>query len=699
MMVSYQQENELAVITINNPPVNALSHGVRQGVFDAIAKAQADDSKAIVLLCEGRTFVAGADISEFGKPMQEPSLAQVNAALESSPKPVIAAIHGTALGGGFELALSCHYRCAVESAAVGLPEVNLGLLPGAGGTQRVPRLIGLKAALDMITSGQKIGAVKATELGLIDRVLDGELKPAAMAYARELLANGAPLRRIRDMSVPADGLNEQALENYRQQLNKRKRGQEAPQKIVDCISAAADKTFDEGLAFERERFAECIASEQSAALRHIFFAERSAAKIQGIGKAVQPRAISKVGIIGAGTMGGGIAMVFANAGIPVTLLDLNEEGLERGLALIAKNYGITVSKGKLSEQEAAARQARISGSTDYESLADADLVIEAVFESMDVKRQVFSKLDEVCKPGAILATNTSYLDVNDIAATTSRPQDVIGLHFFSPANVMRLLEVVRADKTADDVLATAMALGKRIGKVAVLAGVCYGFIGNRMLRQYGREAQLCMIEGASPEQIDGVLTRFGMAMGPLAVGDLAGLDIGYKARESLTEEQKGDPRTYCIADALVEQGRLGQKTGAGYYRYDPQTRARASDPEVLKIIKEQAAKHGVHQRKLSDEEILDRHLLALINEGFRILEEGIAQRSSDIDVVYVYGYGFPSYRGGPMFHAAQRGLKNVYESIMKLQEQTGEAHWSPAPLLAQLVSEGKSLQDWESSKN
>lgn len=698
MTVTYHREQEIGIITIDNRPVNALSHAVRQGLNDALAQAQNDDSEAVLLLCAGRTFVAGADITEFGKPVQSPSLQQVNETLESLDKPLIAAIHGTALGGGFELALCCHYRCASSSAAVGLPEVNLGLLPGAGGTQRVPRLIGPKAALDMITGGRRITAADAAGLGLIDRVLEGELKPAAIAYARELIAGGAPLRRIRNLSVPAPGFDQNAFDEYRKQLGKRKRGQEAPQKIVDCIEAATRLTFDEGLAFERERFTECVASEQSAALRHIFFAERTAPKIRGLDTAVQPRPINRVGIIGAGTMGGGIAMVFANAGIPVTLLELNDEGLQRGLALIDKNYGITVGKGKLSEQEAAARQARISGSTDYQSLSDADLVIEAVFESMDVKRQVFSKLDEVCKPGAILATNTSYLDVNEIAATTTRPEDVVGMHFFSPANVMRLLEVVRADKTADDVLATAMALGKRIGKVPVLAGVCYGFIGNRMLRQYGREAQLCMIEGAAPEQIDRVLTSFGMAMGPLAVGDLAGLDIGYKARQALTAEQKGDPRTYCIADALVEQDRLGQKTGAGYYRYDPQTRARTPDPEVLEIIQAQAAQHGVQQRELSDGEILDRHLLALINEGFRILEEGIAQRASDIDVVYVCGYGFPSYRGGPMFHASQRGLKNVYDSILKLQKQTGEAHWAPAPLLEQLVSEGRSLSDWESDR-
>ncbi|MFV8572302.1 3-hydroxyacyl-CoA dehydrogenase NAD-binding domain-containing protein [Marinobacter sp. SBS5] len=699
MLVSYHRIDELGVITINNPPVNALSHGVRQGIFDAVAQAQDDDSKAVVILCEGRTFVAGADISEFGKPIQEPSLPQVNAAIESSAKPVISAIHGNALGGGFELTLSCHYRCAVPSAFVGLPEVTLGLLPGAGGTQRVPRLIGVKPALDMMTSGQKISADNALAMGLIDRVLDGSLPEAAFAFARDCIVDGSPLRRIRDDQIPPDSFSSQDFEAYRNMLKKRKRGQEAPQSIVDCVEAAMTKPFDEGLAYERSRFVERSQSEQSAALRHVFFAERQAPKVSGLDKTVSPRAIKRVGIIGAGTMGGGIAMAFANAGIPVTLLELNQEGLDRGLALVARNYGITVSKGKLSQEEAEARQALINGSTDYQALAAVDLAIEAVFESMDVKKQVFSRLDEVCKPGAILASNTSYLDINEIAAFTSRPQDVVGLHFFSPANVMRLLEVVRTDQTAADVIATAMALGKRISKVPVLAGVCYGFIGNRMLRQYAREAQLCMIEGAEPEQIDGALTGFGMAMGPLAVGDLAGLDIGYKARQALTDDQKGDPRSYCIADALVEMGRLGQKTGAGYYKYDPETRARSSDPEVLAVIEAQARKHGVVRRSFTDEEILDRHLLALVNEGFRILEEGIAQRPSDIDVVYLCGYGFPSYRGGPMFYAARRGLKEVYERLLALQKQTGEAHWAPALLLETLVLNGQSLDDWATTKN
>jgi 3-hydroxyacyl-CoA dehydrogenase len=698
MLVTYELVGDFGVITINNPPVNALSQKVREGVMSAITNAQTDNSKAIVLICEGRTFVAGADIKEFGKPPMAPSLPEVNEAIESSAKPVIAALHGTALGGGFELALSCHYRCALNTAAVGLPEVNLGILPGAGGTQRLPRLVGVETALDVITSGKRVAAPKALELGMIDRVVEEPLQDSALAYAQSLLEEGAPLRRVRDLEVPAAESDADVFEVWRKNMAKRRRGQVAPQKIVDCVEAAVSKPFEDGLQFERASFVECVGSDQAAAMRHMFFAERKAAVVEDLNENAKAKPINRVGIIGAGTMGGGIAMTFANAGIPVTLLELNQEALDRGLAMISKNYGITVSKGKMSQEAADKRQALITGSTSYDSLADVDLVIEAVFESMDVKRQVFGELDRVCKPGAILASNTSYLDVNEIAACTSRPQDVVGLHFFSPANVMRLLEVVRADATSEDVIATSMALGKKIGKVPVLARVCYGFIGNRMLRPYAREAQLSMIEGASPEQIDGVLTRFGMAMGPLAVGDLAGLDIGYKARQALTPQQKGDPRSYCIADALVEMGRLGQKSGAGYYRYDPETRARSSDPEVLEVIEAQARAHGVQRRTMTDQEILDRHLMALINEGFHILGEGIAQRPSDIDVVYVNGYGFPVFRGGPMFTASQMGLREVYDCICALRDKTGADYWQPAPLLEQLALEGKTLDSWSANK-
>nr|WP_240946352.1 3-hydroxyacyl-CoA dehydrogenase NAD-binding domain-containing protein [Pseudomaricurvus alkylphenolicus] len=643
--------DNIGVIRLNYPPVNALSHALRVGVIEAVQQAQDDASEILVLMCEGRTFIAGADIREFGKPAQDPSLPDMLEQLENSGKPIVAAIHGTALGGGFETALACHYRCAVKSAKVGLPEVNLGLLPGAGGTQRTPRLAGAEAALDMITSGSPVSAEKALALNLVDRVVEGDLQEAAIGYARELLEQNAPARRVRDLS--AESAEPELFDRYRKQLAKRKRGQIAPQHIVRCVEAAVTLPMDEGLALERKLFLECKASPQSAAMRHMFFAEREAAKVEGLAKDTPTRDINKVAIIGGGTMGGGIAMNFANVGIPVTLVEISDEAIERGLGIIDKNYSITVSKGKLNEDQKQQRMALIQGTTNYADLADMDLVIEAVFENPDLKKEIFKKLDASCKPGAILASNTSYQDIDQIAAATSRPQDVLGMHFFSPANVMKLLEIVRGEHSADDVIQTAMKLAKTIGKVPVLSGNCYGFIGNRMLKPYGSEAQLCLLEGATPAQLDAAMQNFGMAMGPLAVGDLAGLDIGYKAREALTEEQKGDPKTFCIPDALVEMGRLGQKSGAGYYRYDPETRARQPDPEVDELIAAKAAEFGIERRELSDDEIVERLTSALAREGEKILEEGIAQRRSDIDVVYAFGYGFPVYRGGPMFYAQQ----------------------------------------------
>lgn len=694
MTVSYELVDEIGVITIDNPPVNALSQIVREGVKKAVTAAQSDSSKAVLILCVGRTFIAGADISEFGKLPKEPSLPSVLSAIESSEKPVIAALHGSALGGGFELALACHYRCAIPSAQVGLPEVKLGLLPGAGGTQRVPRLVGVEAALDLITSGAPVAAEKAQQQGLIDKVLEGDLREAALDYAKLLVGNGTQPRRIRDISIDPTSTPEGIFAFYRAKLKKRARGQLAPQHIVSCIEAAVKHSFDEGLQTERDLFIECRESEQSASLRHMFFAERNASKLEGLPKDTAQREIRSVAVIGGGTMGGGIAMCFANVGIPVKLLEISDEGLQRGLQLIVKNYGVSVKRGKLTESDAAVRQGLISGTTLYSDLADCDLVIEAVFENLEVKKEVFTKLDGVCKPKAILATNTSYLDVNAIAAVTSHPENVIGLHFFSPANVMKLLEIIRADKTSDEVLATSMSIAKKIQKVPVLSRVCFGFIGNRMLRQYTRETQLCLIEGSSPEQIDRVMVDWGMAMGPLAVGDLAGLDIGYKARQTLSYEEKGEPKTYCIADTLVEMGRLGQKRGSGYYRYDPETQARSSDPKVLKIIEAEARKQGITRREISDDEILKRLTLALINEGFKILEEGIAQRPSDIDAVYVFGYGFPVFRGGPMFYADQLGLNNVYKMICAYREEHGEQYWTPSKLLKKLVQEEITLGQW-----
>lgn len=693
-VVSYELVGNIGVVNVNSPPVNALSQNVREGILNAVTTAQDDASEAIVLHCEGRTFIAGADITEFGKPPMEPGLTEVLSAIENCSKPVIAAIHGTALGGGFEVALACHYRCAVASAKVGLPEVKLGLLPGAGGTQRVPRVAGVQAALDMITSGNPITAGKANGMGLLDAIIEGDdLKAGAIQYATGLVEAGAPLKRIRDITIDPTTIEPGFFAAARKKLATRARGQIAPDKIVSCIEAAVNLPMDQGLERERELFNELIMSPESAAMRHIFFAERQALKIKDLPKNTPLRDIKKVAIIGGGTMGGGIAMCFANVGIPVVMLEINDEALQRGMNIIRKNYTITVQKGKLPADKMEQLIETISGTTDYADLADVDLVIEAVFENLELKKEIFAKLDGICKPGAILATNTSYQDVDAIAAATSRPQDVLGLHFFSPANVMKLLEVVRGAKTADDVLATSMRIGKKIGKVCALSGVCYGFIGNRMLGGYGREAQRLLMHGCTPAQVDSALEKFGMAMGPLAMSDLAGLDIGYKAREARTDLQD-DPKDYRMVTLLVEMGRHGQKTGSGFYKYDPKTRKRVSDPEVEAMIKEEAGKLGFEQGAISDEEILQRCFYPLINEGALILQEGIAQRPSDIDVVYVFGYAFPVAKGGPMHYADHVGLKHVYDKICEFRDRYGEQYWKPAPLLEKLVKEGKTFAQW-----
>ena len=647
--VSYTVRQNIGVITIDNPPVNALSHAVRQGLYDTIEAAEADaDARAIVLLCAGRTFIAGADITEFGKPLKDPWLPDLLNRIERTSKLVVAGLHGTALGGGFETALAAHYRCAVPSARVGLPEVHLGLLPGAGGTQRAPRLAGVEAALELITSGRPIGAERAHAIGLVDRIVDGELDAATIQYAEELLENDAPVRQT--SAQPIAAFSPELFDESRARLTAKARGQIAPLHIVDCVEAATRLPFDEGLAFERERFSICMDSPQSAAMRHAFFAEREAAKVDGLDKSTPRRNIERVAVIGAGTMGGGIAMCFANAGIPVTLLEISDDALQRGLGVIEKNYAGSVSRGKLSEAASAAARALIVGATDYSALSDVDLVIEAVFEDPDLKQRIFRQLDEVCKDGAILATNTSYQDVNAIAAATARPEDVVGMHFFSPANIMKLLEVVRGDTTADDVLATVLALAKRIRKVPVVARVCYGFIGNRMLKPYGNAAQRLLLEGATPEQVDTAMQDWGMAMGPFRVFDLAGLDVGYKARQALPADQRGDPATHRVADRLVESGRLGQKSGAGFYRYDDGRKPRP-DPVVAEVIASAAEEFGIERRKFDDSEIVERLIGALVDEGHAILDEGIAQRPGDIDVVWIYGYGFPVARGGPMYYA------------------------------------------------
>ena len=697
-VVSYELVDNIAVISVNNPPVNALSQAVREGILDAVTTAQGDASEAIILHCEGRTFIAGADIKEFGKPPQKPGLPSILSAIENSSKPVIAAIHGTALGGGFEVALACHYRCAIASAKVGLPEVKLGLLPGAGGTQRVPRIAGVKAALDMITSGNPVAAPKAKDMGLVDEIITADdLKAGAFEYGKGLVESGAPLKRIRDITIDPATVEPGFFDAARKRLARRARGQIAQDKIVSCLEAAVNLPMDEGLQRERELFRELVTSPESAAMRHIFFAERLAAKIKDLSRDTPRREVNKVAIIGGGTMGGGIAMCFANVGIPVLMLEIDDEALQRGMGIIEKNYKITLQKGKMTEDQMGQRIALITGTTDYADLGDVDMVIEAVFENLELKKEIFAKLDAVCKPGAILATNTSYQDVDAIAAATSRPQDVLGMHFFSPANVMKLLEVVRGEKTADDVLATTMAIGKRINKVCALSGVCYGFIGNRMLGGYGREAQMLLMDGCTPSQVDSALEKFGMAMGPLAMGDLAGLDVGYKARQGRTD-LPDDPKLYRIGTLLVEMGRYGQKTGSGFYQYDAETRARVADPEVEAMIKAEAAKIGVEQRDISDEEILQRCFYPLINEGARILKEGIAQRPSDIDVVYVFGYAFPVAKGGPMYYADQIGLKQVYDKICEFRDRDGEQYWQPAPLLKQLAEAGKTFAEWGSEQ-
>jgi 3-hydroxyacyl-CoA dehydrogenase len=695
-VVSYEVVNGIGVVTVANPPVNALSHAVRQGLLKFVRAAQADDSRAILILCTGRTFIAGADITEFGKPPVEPYLPNLLNEIEASKKLVVAALHGTALGGGLETALACHYRIALHTSKVGLPEVKLGLLPGAGGTQRVPRLIGAQASLDLILSGAPIAADRAMELGLVDRRVAGDLYDEALAYTQQLVDQNAPLRRASELDPAA--ADAELFEGYRSNLAKKARNLTAPQRIVDCVEAATKLTFADGLKRERELFLECMRDPQSVALQHMFFAEREAAKVIGISRDTEQRDIRKVGVIGGGTMGGGIAMSFANAGIQVTLIEVNEEALDRGLAIVAKNYAGSVKRNKLSAEQATQCQDLISGSTDYSALQDVDLVIEAVFEDPDLKKDIFQRLDVVCKPGAILATNTSYQDVDAIAAVTKRPEDVIGMHFFSPAHIMKLLEVVRGDKTADDVLATVMTLAKRIRKVAVVSGVCYGFIGNRMLQGYFREAQLCLIEGGLPESIDAALYNWGMAMGPISVADLAGLDIGYKARQALAESERGDPRAYRVADALVEAGRLGQKSAAGFYKYDPETRQKTSAPEVQEIIEREARALGIERSPIEADEIVDRLIYALVNEGFRILEEGIAQRPGDIDVVYVYGYGFPAWRGGPMHYAETVGLDEVLARINEFRERFGADNWTPAPLLEQLQRDGSTLAEWAAAK-
>jgi 3-hydroxyacyl-CoA dehydrogenase len=682
-VVDLATEGNVAVVTINSAPVNALSANVRTGIAEAVNKAAADAAvKAIVLHCAGRTFIAGADITEFGKPPKGVPLGEVNAILEGCPKPVVAAIHGTALGGGLEVALSCHYRVAVPSAKLGLPEVKLGIVPGAGGTQRLPRLVGVERALEVICFGEPMKAAEAATHGLVDAVVgEASLRADAIAFAEKLVADKAPLKKVRDR---ADKLTagKEVFAAFRKANARRFRGFEAPEGCIQCVEAAATMPFDEGLKFERETIMRLMPGVQSRAQRYAFFAERQANKIPDVPETTPTRKIAKVGMIGAGTMGGGIAMNFTNAGIPVTIVEMKQEALDRGLGVIRKNYENTAKRGRLTMADVETRMGLFTPSLDLAALADCDLIIEAVFENMEIKKEVFGKLDGIAKPGAILATNTSYLNVDEIAAATKRPEAVIGMHFFSPANVMRLLEVVRGEKTAKDVIATAMGLGKTIGKVAVLVGVCHGFVGNRMLAQRQREANKLILEGAMPWDVDRVLYDFGLPMGPFAMSDLAGLDIGWSH-----ETSKGEtPR-----ELLCEMDRRGQKTGAGFYDYDENRVARPSEI-TEKIILDLAAKKGINRRPISDEEILQRCIYPMINEGAKILEEGKAIRASDIDTVWINGYGWPIYRGGPMFYGDTVGLPEVLR-VMKEFEGRNGPDFKPSALLEKLVAEGKGFKD------
>ena len=696
-VVSYSREGEIAYITIDSPPVNALSLPVRAGLQNCVRQFVADhEAKAAILICAGRTFIAGADITEFDKPRQDPWLPEVIEEMESSPKIIIAAIHGTALGGGLETAMGCHYRVAVPSAKLGLPEVTLGLLPGATGTQRLPRLIGAKAALDAMVSGKPMAAKAAHAAGAVDHLLaDEDLKGGATAYARKLIADGAQPRRIRDMSVDKAGVDAEFFANYRKEVARSARGFFAQEQIIKCVEAAVSLPYAEAVKRESELFMECMTSAHSRAQRHLFFAERATAKVPDVPASTKLREVKKVAVLGGGTMGGGIAMNFANVGIPVVLKEINQAALERGLNIIKSNYENTLKKGRMSQSDFDKCMALISGTVDYSGIGDCDLIVEAVFENMALKKEIFAELDKVAKPGAILASNTSTLDVDEIAAATKRPQDVIGWHFFAPANVMTLLEIVRGAKTAHDVIATSMAMAKTIRKQAVLVRVCFGFVGNRMFFPYVREAQRMILEGNAPETIDKAAYDWGMAMGPNGVSDLSGLDVLDKVNNEW-KDKPSDP-AYCrMVTKLTEMGRLGQKTNAGIFKYVD--RKPVPDPEVTALAKSEAARLGVAQIEVTPAEVIERLMFSMINEGALILAEGIATRPSDIDVVFVHGYGMPRYRGGPMQYADEVGLKTVVAGMEKYRKRYGELYWTPAPLLKELADAGSSFSAWAAKR-
>jgi 3-hydroxyacyl-CoA dehydrogenase len=693
MSSSYEIREQVAVITLDYPPVNGIGSALRADLMATLDRAIADkDAKAIVVTGTAKAFSGGADVKEFGTPAagRGPRLPVLIAAFEDSSKPVVAAISGICMGGGLELALGAHYRVAKADAQIALPEVKLGLLPGAGGTQRLPRAIGLEAALNMIVSGATIPAAKFKGTALFDEITEGDPVAAAVKLAGKVAAKGEPLKRLRDEKVK-DPQGQAFLQFARNSVSAVAGPYPAPLKCVEAVAWSLDKPIDEALRLERDTFIGLMSTPESRALRHVFAAERAAGKIADLPEGAPLREIRKVGVIGAGTMGGGITMNFLNASIPVVLLEMKQEALDKGLATIRKNYENSAKKGKLTAEQVEQRMALITPALDYAPLADTDLVIEAVFESMDVKETVFRKLDEVCKPGAILASNTSYLNIDKIASFTKRPADVVGLHFFSPANVMRLLEVVRGAKTAPDVLATSMQLAKKIKKIAVVSGVCDGFIGNRMLARYGAAANGLINAGALPQQIDGALQKFGLAMGPFRMGDLAGLDIGWATRKRKAAEA-GVEMKPVVADKLCEAGRFGQKTGAGWYRYEAGKRDPIPDPVTEQLITQYRADNGITARKVSDSEVVERCLYALVNEGARILEERIAARASDIDLVYLNGYGFPAHRGGPMLYADSVGLTNVVRALRRFAAEPGaDASWQPAPLLVKLAEEGRTF--------
>ncbi|MEE8279352.1 MAG: 3-hydroxyacyl-CoA dehydrogenase NAD-binding domain-containing protein [Alphaproteobacteria bacterium] len=696
-LVQYAKRRTVGVIILDNPPVNALGSAVREGLVKRLEQGASDaDIKALVLLGGGRCFSAGADIQEFGKPPKPGALTlrEVIERTEDCPKPVVAAIHEAALGGGLELALGCHYRLGARSARVGLPEVKLGLIPGAGGTQRLPRLIGVEAALKIILSGEAISAEEASALGILDQVLDGDLLEGAVAFAERLVADGRPPRKTRELS---DKLREAEdkpglFDGIRKGIERRARGLIAPQLCIESVENALSLPFEEGIAKERAFFLRCRDSDQSKAQRHVFFAERQAAKIPDVPADAPSPPINSAAVVGCGIMGGGIAMNFANAGIPVRVLEVSKEALDKGLGVVRGNYAASVSRGRISEADMEARMGLIGGTSDYGDIAGADIVIEAVFEDMGVKQEVFRTLDRVCKADTILTTNTSTLDVNEIAAATARPDKVMGTHFFSPANVMRLMENVRGEKTSKETVAAVTRLAKTLGKVGVLVGVCDGFVGNRMLHTYTRQANFLLEEGALPQQVDKVIYDFGFPMGPFAMGDLAGLDVGWRIRQRRAKTRPKDERTSPIADRICEMGRFGQKSGAGWYRYEEGSRNPIPDPEIEDLIVGVSKELGIARREIGDQEILERCLYPLINEGAKILAEGVALRAGDIDVIWIYGYGFPVHRGGPMYYADSLGPKTVLDTMSGLHEAHGEM-LEPAPPLVRMAKEGKRFHE------